>query len=174
MVKEYLEGDNANRYQQVFGEITETTPGSGQFNIEDTLPDWLPEIDGKTTKRTENNNYLYNGGTLSNCLDEDVSVKATKTWKAASFQADFENVVVELTLQSRPKTADDDGIWTDAVDEDGNAIKQVKYGFAEEELSACPSTPLYPNLACLAVSWSTDGWRLPCISPRTASIQRKH
>lgn len=136
VVKEYLSGENADKYQQVFGTITETSEGSGKFEIEDTLPDWLPPIEGTTTKRVESNNYLYNGGTLSNCLNVDTNIKASKTWKASSFQAEFEDVIVEMTLQSRPKTAGNTGIWSNATDKEGNEIKRVKYGFGEEELAA--------------------------------------
>lgn len=135
VVKEYLSGENSDKYQQVFGEITETAEGSGQFEIEDTLPDWLPPIEGTTTKRVKNNNYLYNGGTLSNCLNVDTNIKASKAWKASSFQAEFEDVIVEMTLQSRPKTADNTGIWSNASDKNGKEIRRVKYGFGEEELA---------------------------------------
>jgi len=135
VVKEYLEGEHANQYKQVFGKVTEEPEGSGQFKITDTLPNWLPG--GAAIERDENNKYVYNGGTLSNCLDVDTNVKATKTWKAASFQADFKNVIVELTLQSRPKNLDGTvGEWSNATSEDGKAIRRVKYGFGEEDLSA--------------------------------------
>ena len=43
---------------------------------------------------------------------ETVTVEARKEWKAAAFQADFEDAAVELTLQSRPKGSEDDA-WTD-------------------------------------------------------------
>ena len=149
VVKEYLSGENADKYQQVFGEITEDPPGSGKFIIKDTLPEWLPQIEGTTTKRVENNNYLYNGGTLSNCLDVNTDVRATKTWKASSFQAEFDNVVVEMTLQSRPKTEHDDGIWSAATDEDGNEISRIKYGFGEEELAAWDIDATVPKYGLL-------------------------
>ena len=54
-------------------------------------------------KRPAGNAYLYNGGTLSNCIDANITTRVTKTWDAASFQSELEDVRVELKLQSRPK-----------------------------------------------------------------------
>ena len=41
-----------------------------------------------------------------------MTVKASKEWKAAAFQADFEDAAVELRLQSRP-AGDEDAAWED-------------------------------------------------------------
>ena len=56
---------------------------------------------------------------------------------------------MELTLQSRPKTADDSGIWSNASDGDGNEVKRVKYGFAEEELAAWDVNATVPKYGML-------------------------
>lgn len=136
VIKEYLSGENADKYRQVFGTIRETAPGSGKYVIEDTLPTWLPIIEGTTRQRADNNHYVYDGGTLSNCLSVNTQTSGSKVWKAASFQADFENVIVELTLQYRPKTEDGNGMWSDAVDQDGKVMKTAKFGFNEEELAS--------------------------------------
>lgn len=98
VVREYLEGDNASRYEQVFGVVGE------DGNVTDTV---LPA----GTQRASGNTFLYRGGTLSNRLRGTVTVPVTKEWKAASFQSFFENVMVELRLQSRPAGSEDE--WQD-------------------------------------------------------------
>lgn len=95
VVREYLEGDNASRYEQVFGVVGENG------NVTDTV---LPA----GTQRASGNTFLYRGGTLSNRLRGTVTVPVTKEWKAASFQSFFENVMVELRLQSRPAGSEDE------------------------------------------------------------------
>lgn len=98
VVREYLEGDNASRYEQVFGVVGE------DGKVTDTV---LPA----GTQRASGNTFLYRGGTLSNRLRGTVTVPVTKEWKAASFQSFFENVMVELRLQSRPAGSEDE--WQD-------------------------------------------------------------
>lgn len=98
VVREYLEGDNASRYEQVFGVVGE------DGTVTDTV---LPA----GTERAGGNTFLYRGGTLSNRLRGTVTVPVTKEWKAASFQSFFENVMVELRLQSRPVGSEDE--WQD-------------------------------------------------------------
>ena len=87
----------SNHYRQVFGEVQD----------DDTLLDRI-EVKGSIVEDTEGkrpagNAYLYNGGTLSNCIDANIITRVTKTWDAASFQSELEDVRVELKLQSRPK-----------------------------------------------------------------------
>ena len=87
----------SNHYKQVFGEVQD----------DDTLLDRI-EVNGSIVEDTEGkrpagNAYLYNGGTLSNCIDANITTRVTKTWDAASFQSELEDVRVELKLQSRPK-----------------------------------------------------------------------
>ena len=76
VVREYLEGDNASRYEQVFGVVGE------DGKVTDTV---LPA----GTQRASGNTFLYRGGTLSNRLRGTVTVPVTKEWKAASFQSFF-------------------------------------------------------------------------------------
>ena len=88
---------DSNHYKQVFGEVQD----------DDTLLDRI-EVNGSIVEDTEGkrpagNAYLYNGGTLSNCIDANITTRVTKTWDAASFQSELEDVRVELKLQSRPK-----------------------------------------------------------------------
>lgn len=89
----------SNHYRQVFGEVQD----------DDTLLDRI-EVNGSIVEDTEGkrpagNAYLYNGGTLSNCIDANITTRVTKTWDAASFQSELEDVRVELMLQSRAKNA---------------------------------------------------------------------
>lgn len=113
-VREYLSGTNADRYEQVFGVVE--VDGS----VTDTLPEYSP--------RNANDTFLYNGGTLSNRLKGTVPVTVTKDWKAASFQSEFDDVMVELRLQSRIKGQDAE--W-----EDTEYTYQM-FGFMEENLTA--------------------------------------
>lgn len=88
---------DSNHYKQVFGEVQD----------DDTLLDRI-EVNGSIVEDTEGkrpagNAYLYNGGTLSNCIDANITTRVTKTWDAASFQSELKDVRVELKLQSRPK-----------------------------------------------------------------------
>lgn len=96
---------DSNHYKQVFGEVQD----------DDTLLDRI-EVNGSIVEDTEGkrpagNAYLYNGGTLSNCIDANITTRVTKTWDAASFQSELEDVRVELKLQSRPKDSDEP--WED-------------------------------------------------------------
>lgn len=124
-----------DRYEQVFGKVTEDEDGT--VTVADTLPE------GET--RTAGNTFLYNDGTLSNRLTGTVSVSATKTWKAAAYQADFEDVAVELMLQQKP--AGESGGWTTAQ-RNGAPITAVLYNFYAESMSntAQSSVPQYDAL----------------------------
>lgn len=124
-----------DRYEQVFGKVTEDEDGT--VTVADTLPE------GET--RTAGNTFLYNDGTLSNRLTGTVSVSATKTWKAAAYQADFEDVAVELMLQQKP--AGESGDWTTAQ-RNGAPITAVLYNFYAESMSntAQSSVPQYDAL----------------------------
>lgn len=109
VVREYLEGSG---YEQVFGHvdrdgsITDKRDEGGELVIVD---------DAKGT-RDDGNDFVYNGGTLTNRIKKDADVEVTKLWKAAAFQSEFEDVTVELTLQSRVK-GDKDSQWQDAGEE---------------------------------------------------------
>lgn len=124
-----------DRYEQVFGKVTEDEDGT--VTVADTLPE------GET--RTAGNTFLYNDGTLSNRLTGTVSVSATKTWKAAAYQADFEDVAVELMLQQKP--AGESGDWRTAQ-RNGAPIAAVLYNFYAESMSntAQSSVPQYDAL----------------------------
>lgn len=122
VVREYLSETNADRYEQVFGVVG--TDGS----VADTLPEYSP--------RDANDTFLYNGGTLSNRLKGTVPVTVTKDWKAASFQSEFDDVMVELRLQSRKKGQNAE--W-----EDTEYTYQM-FGFLAENLTVT-HTGSYPQ-----------------------------
>ena len=87
----------SNNYKQVFGVV------QSDGTLLDTV-DLRGEVQSDSEgKRPAGNAYLYNGGTLSNCIDANITTRVTKTWDAASFQSELEDVRVELKLQSRPK-----------------------------------------------------------------------
>ncbi len=90
VVREYMTGGTV-QYEQVFDEVDEDGAVSG---------DVVEGVEG--AERPNGNTYLYDGGTLSNRRTGSVQTSATKDWDASAFQAEFEDVKVVLTLQSRP------------------------------------------------------------------------
>ncbi len=87
--REYLnatnkEGKPADNYEQVFGAVNEEgTKVTDRIEDKDITKD-------EPYSRDNTNTFLYNGGTLSNRITENVTVAGEKEWKAAAFQADFE------------------------------------------------------------------------------------
>lgn len=125
VVREYLDttnklGEQARKYEQVFGAVSPDGTITDRIDRDGVLVD-------TTEQRPSGNTYLYNGGTLSNRIYENVMTKATKTWKAAAFQSEFEDVKIELTLQSRVEGSGDD--WQDT------ATKAILEDFFEEKLT---------------------------------------
>ena len=115
---EYETGDN--RYETVYGvvgENDEVLPGSDKVPYEG--------------ERASSDELIYNGGVVTNRLEESVSVPVTKTWEAAAYQSEFTDVAVELTLQS--KLVDEDE-WTN-VTEDGADVTHYLHRFSEVSLS---------------------------------------
>ena len=90
VVREYMTGGTV-QYEQVFDEVDEDGAVSG---------DVVEGVPGG--KRPNGNTYLYDGGILSNRRTGSVQTSATKDWDASAFQAEFKDVKVVLTLQSRP------------------------------------------------------------------------
>lgn len=138
-VKEY--GLSGN-YTQVFGEVNEETGVAENDFIKGLDEDGVV---GNMNTRTENNTYLYNGGTLNNVLNGTTTATATKVWNASAFQAEFGGVTVELTLQSRPYKEGQDAEtgWTN-TDETYSLT-----GFQAENLAGLSYSedfPQYDNL----------------------------
>lgn len=99
VVREYMTGGTV-QYEQVFDEVDEDGAVSG---------DVVEGVPGG--ERPNGNTYLYDGGTLSNRRTGSVQTSATKDWDASAFQAEFEDVEVELTLQSRPAGVTPEAEW---------------------------------------------------------------
>ncbi len=97
VVREYLEGEHAGDYEQVFGKVGADGTVSDRVDVNGDVQDTTTPGDRGS------NTFVYDGGTISNRIYEECTVSAEKSWKAAAFQADFEDVRVELTLQSRVK-----------------------------------------------------------------------
>ena len=139
VVREIMTGSG---YEQVLGKVGE----------DGTVTDFIYKVgdDGKLTPdpngRTAGNDFVYNGGTISNRLSDTVSSTVVKTWNAAAFQTGFEGVSVELTLQSRAKDSPEDTPWNDTditVTMDrfyaehmthSDTVNPPKYGAQGEEL----------------------------------------
>ena len=139
VVREYMEGGG---YTQVFGELDEdgTVTKDVVYQLDE---DGVARPNGT---REAGNTYLYNGGTLNNVRSDTVTTQATKVWQAAAFQAEFEDVAVVLTLQSRPK---DEGNWTNVTKSDGSTYTETLHEFTAETLSGTTvsaSMPKYNNL----------------------------
>ena len=126
VVREYLDstmvnGEDANTYEQVFGSVSQ----------DGTITDRV-DVDGEliytTEPRSDGNTFLYDGGTISNRITDTVAASATKIWKAAAFQSEFEDVRIELTLQQRVRGSGDQWQNTDE--------KELIDGFFAENLSA--------------------------------------
>ena len=141
MVREYAAERAISGYDQVFGEIDE----NGNV-VEDSDVVLEQREDGTVTNthtRAEGNTYLYNGGTLNNVLSGTVETSATKVWEAPAFQAEFGNVSVEVTLQSKPKGAGDDA-WANVQGENG-AVTATITDFTAENLSGVTITQSMPQ-----------------------------
>ena len=113
----------SNNYETLYGvvgEDDEIIDGS------DILP-----YDGN---RKSGDTMLYDGGTLSNRLKDTVRVSASKKWEAAAYQAAFEDVAVELTLQSKIVN-DENAEWKDAKDSDGETYIRYLCNFTADRLS---------------------------------------
>lgn len=127
-VREYMsEGEGMSDYEQVFGAVAEQADGTAA--VTDTLPAGYG-----APARKEGDTFLYHGGTLSNRITDTVRVAATKVWDAAAFQSEFEDVRVELTLQSRPAGAGEDA-WTDVPGADGTPVTVVLDDFYAENMT---------------------------------------
>lgn len=123
VVREVLDGGN---YEQVFGVLQDDD------SFQDTV-----EGGGE---REEKNTFLYNSGTLSNRIKNNITVRMTKTWDASAFQSELTDVTVTLGLQSRPKGSSDP--WTDST-----VSVEPMEGFISEQLTQTRSisVPRYNN-----------------------------
>lgn len=127
-VREYLTG-GTNHYEQVFGEVD---PETGEVKAgSDILPNGVSD-------RTANDTLVYHNGTLSNRVTNTATASVTKIWKAAAYQAAFEDVAVEFTLYVRvkPENADaaSDTGWK-KYQEDNKDVTRVLHNFSAESMT---------------------------------------
>ena len=119
IMKEVIDSeDDALSYEQVFGAISP----------DGKVTDQAPPIDGDGWERDEQDNFVYNNGTITNRINEKETVSVTKKWDAASFQASLEDVAVEVTLYGRPKNSNDS--WAPVKGQDGEDLVYTMDGFS--------------------------------------------
>ena len=102
-VRESL-GESAVNYEPIFGEVTIDGETSEETIIYDKVPyaeDGEELVEGG---RADGDDFLYNGGTLTNRKKGIVSATVEKVWEAAAYQAAFDDVAVEFELERRVKS----------------------------------------------------------------------
>ena len=120
IMKEVIDSeDDALSYEQIFGKVNPTTGA-----VQDTRP----PVEDKSWVRDEQDNFVYNKGTITNRINEKETVSVTKKWDAASFQASLEDVAVEVTLYGRPKNSNDS--WAPVKGQDGEDLVYTMDGFS--------------------------------------------
>ncbi len=125
-VREYLngetaEGEDADNYEQVFGNVEDA---SG------TVTDTLPE---GTAERAAGNTFVYDGGVLSNRINDTVKTTAVKTWQASAFQSELSDVKIEMKLQYRAAGTEEP--WQDVTDTNGEVTVVTMDEFMAETLT---------------------------------------
>lgn len=120
IMKEVIEStEDALSYEQIFGEVN---PATG------AVQDTRPPVEDESWERDEQDNFVYNNGTITNRINEKETVSVTKKWDAASFQASLEDVAVEVTLYGRPKNSNDS--WAPVKGQDGEDLVYTMDGFS--------------------------------------------
>ncbi len=108
-------GEDKDSYEQIFGKVDsdgEVAADSDQGPPEDVREgNW---------ERESNDNFVYNGGIITNRIDEQKTVSVTKEWDASSFQAELDELDVVMTLQGRVMGKTSENEWEDILDEEGN------------------------------------------------------
>ena len=126
-VREYLTG-GTNHYEQVFGQVD---PETGEV---EEGSDILPYEGARA-----NDTLVYNKGILSNRVTNTATASVTKIWKAAAYQAAFEDVAVEFTLYVRVKPEEGSETNVDAdwekYQEDGKDVTCVLHDFSAESMT---------------------------------------
>ena len=111
IMKEVIDSeDDALSYEQVFGAISP----------DGKVTDQAPPIDGDGWERDEQDNFVYNNGTITNRINEKETVSVTKKWDAASFQASLEDVEVKVGLYGKP--VDSNQNWEPVKGPDGENL----------------------------------------------------
>ena len=111
IMKEVIDKEGELSYEQVFGEIG---PETG------AVQDTKPPVEDKSWVRDEQDNFVYNNGTITNRINEKETVSVTKKWDAASFQASLEDVEVKVGLYGKPVDSTEN--WEPVMGPDGKAL----------------------------------------------------
>ena len=111
IMKEVIDKEGELSYEQVFGEID---PETG------AVQDTKPPVEDKSWVRDEQDNFVYNNGTITNRINEKETVSVTKKWDAASFQASLEDVEVKVGLYGKP--VDSNQNWEPVKGPDGENL----------------------------------------------------
>lgn len=76
VLREYLEGDNAGNYEQVFGSVDQNGNITDRVDINGEIKDTT-----NTSDRANNNDFIYNGGVITNRIKGTISTEVTKFGK---------------------------------------------------------------------------------------------
>ena len=125
IMKEVIDSeDDALSYEQIFGKVNPTTG-----EVQDTKP----PVEDESWVRDEQDNFVYNNGTITNRINEKETVSVTKKWDAASFQASLEDVEVKVGLYGKPVGSNQN--WEPVKGLDGENLV-----YTMEEFSAANDT----------------------------------
>lgn len=117
---------NLANYETVFGTVQVNADGTE--TITDTAPNYYNAAGDKTYvagdgwTRSDGDRLIYNGGTVTNRLTGTVSSSFTKTWVAATFQSQLNDIVCTFKAQSRIVGSEDDA-WQDVKNNDNAEVK---------------------------------------------------
>lgn len=133
------EDTSVSGYEIVFGAVEHGTDGVAF--MKDTKPSYRDAggepvyDDAYVGTRPDNDRFVYDRGTITNRKTGTVSLPLTKTWIAAAFQGQLNDVVCAFQAQSRPAQPEgenDDSGWTDVAGENGTVELE---GWIAEQLT---------------------------------------
>ena len=130
-------GEDKDSYEQIFGKVS--SDGEVEADSDQGPPEDVRE---GNWERESNDNFVYNGGTITNRIDEQKTVSVTKEWDASSFQAGLGNVEVEMTLYERVKGSTDK--WVKSNPE--KIIKIDEFSAVNASMSGSTTVPTYNAL----------------------------
>ena len=112
-------------YETVFGSVQ--LDENNAEKIFDTAPNYYNAAGDKTNvsenwTRSDGDRLIYNDGVVTNRLTGTVITSFTKTWVAATFQSQLEDIVCTFKAQSRIVGSGDDA-WQDVKDNKNAEVK---------------------------------------------------
>ena len=123
-------------YETVFGSVQ--LDENNAEKISDTAPNYYNAAGDKTNvsenwTRSDGERLIYNDGVVTNRLTGTVITSFTKTWVAATFQSQLDDIVCTFKAQSRIKGSTDETAWAD-VENNTDAEVDLK-GWISESLT---------------------------------------